>query len=398
MTEPPANCFPEPATQDLELGRRGEFVDAWLRRSTMPFAVELRAFLNGNLALLPPDIADALCRSMRGPKFRATCFELVVARTLALTGARELHYERATASGRRPDLTAVYPDGEIAVDATTPEFDREIVEDQRQYEPLIGIIEAEVANPWGFWAERLPHIGPNESRAEFKRAIRSQVAQLRDIVDDDDVVLRSEYRGGEIRIRWLRRDGGWGKAHLAGPSSGAYGDTERVVAATLHRKRSQLRVDRPDAPPIVAIAGGLGDAREDFDIAFFGRTAGASVIRSGEWGREKEETERSVIAGALVYPRWEWTIGHDPILYVNPRYDGAPLPRAMLLFERRELRPHQIAETPATFGGVFAALRAAAGLEPRMPIGHRRNCGAGRMGQARDRMGRSMRRESPVYP
>ena len=359
-------CFPEPATPDLELGRRGETVDAWLRRSTMPFGIELRAFLNGNLPLLPDEVARQLCKSMRGTKFRATCFELVVARSLSIIGARELLYERPLASGRRPDLTAVFRDGEVAVDATAPEFNAEIVESQKQYEPLIEMIEAVVSSPWGFWAEALPTIGPNESRGEFKRAIQGQVAQLSHVVADA-AVLRSDYRGREIRIRWLRREGGWGRPHLAGPSSGAYGDTERVVGATLHRKRSQLRGDALDTPSIVAIAGGLGDAREDFDIAFFGRTADASLIPSGEWGKPTEETERSVLAGALVFCRWEWTTAYEPLLYVNPRNE-AKLPQAFGLFERRELIGDQIVGAPAKLTGILPAMRAAAGLEPWTPI------------------------------
>ena len=124
MTE----CFPEPEREDLERGRPGEFFDSWLRRSTMPFALELRAFLNGNLTLLPSEMAIALCKSMSATKFRSTCFELIVARTLSIIGSRELHYERKTTTGRRPDLTASFRDGALAVDATTPEFDREIVE------------------------------------------------------------------------------------------------------------------------------------------------------------------------------------------------------------------------------------------------------------------------------
>lgn len=335
----------------------------------MPFANELRMFLNANLALLPPEIAASLCRSMRGFQFRPTVFELVVARMLAILGARELHYERGAGPGGRPDLAAVFVDGEIVVDATAPEFDAEIAEDQRQYEPLIEMMRSVVHEPWGFWIENLPRVGANESKGDFKRAIQSQVAVLTDVAEDT-IVLRTPYHDEEeIRIRWMRRDGGWGQdKHLAGPTSGAYGDTERVVAATLHRKRSQLRDQPVGAAPIVAIAGGIGDAREDFDIAFFGRTAGATVIPSGEWGRPKLETEQSVIAAALIFRRWEWTIGYDPILYVNPRFDGAALPHALMTFERREFRDGQIVGYPPSSAGLFSLLRAAAGLDPKMPI------------------------------
>ena len=71
----------------------------------MPFAPELRAFTNRNLEALPPEVAARLCAAMKGDRFRATVFEVIVARALNIPGAQSLIYEAATTSGRRPDLT-----------------------------------------------------------------------------------------------------------------------------------------------------------------------------------------------------------------------------------------------------------------------------------------------------
>src|SRR5205814_5181414 len=54
--------------------------------------------------------------------------------------------------------------------------------------------------------------------------------------------------------------------------------------------------------PLVAIAGGMGERRDDFDLALFGASTGTSIVPSGEWGRPRGADEgASVIAGVLAF-------------------------------------------------------------------------------------------------
>jgi hypothetical protein len=68
-----------------------------------------------------------------------------------------------------------------------------------------------------------------------------------------------------------------------------------------------------------------------------------------------------VLAAVLVFCHWQWTLGDDPVLYVNPRYGGS-LPRALEVLHRRELREGALAATAARSSGFFPLFRGAAVL------------------------------------
>jgi hypothetical protein len=364
-------CFPEPEIDDLTI-RHGEEIKTFLARSTIDRAIELRRFINANLHVLPDDLAQPLCRALHGEHFRPSLFELVVARTLQVLGARALSYEVATATGRRPDLHVTFTDGRIVVDATVPEFDAEIVKAHEANQRLIDIIEALIPTTWTFFVERLPSIGPNDSQREFKSALLSIFATL-PASSEGFAPLSYEVAAGhpqgEIRLLLGARPAHWQRAYGGGPASAAWGDTDARVEKALRRKRSQLRGS--DVPALIAIAGGMGEAIEDIDIALFGRTwerHGESqkpvefgFDPSGIWG--KLRGGETVLAGVLVFCHWQWTLGDDPVLYVNPRFGGS-LPRALKVLHRREFRGGSIAPTAARFSGFFPILRGAAGLKP----------------------------------
>ncbi len=364
-----AGCFPEPEIDDRTI-RRGEEMVAFLGRSTLDHAVELRRFTNANLRLLAPDVAHAMCKALHGEYFRPSLFELVVARTLQIAGARELSYEAEAKTGSRPDLRATYHDGALIVDATVPEFDAEIVKTHQAHQPLIDVIEDLIPAGWTFFVERLPRIGPNDSQREFKSALRAEFARLpasSEGIAPLSYALVAEHAQGEIRLLLGARPADWERAYGGGPASAAFGNTDARVERALRRKRSQLRGG--DAPAIVAIAGGMGESIEDFDTALFGRTwarqdehrrvVETGFYPSGIWG--KLQGGVSVLAGVLVFCHWQWTVGDDPVLYVNPRYRGT-LPRAIEVLHRREVREGAIAATAARSTGFFPLLRGAAGL------------------------------------
>lgn len=362
-------CFPEPATDDQRIRREDE--QAFLARSTRDVAIEMRRFLNANLRLLPSEVGRALCRALHGVYFRPSFFELVVARTVQVLGARALSYEAEAQTGSHPDLRATFADGALIVDATVPEFDAEIAKTHAAHQPLIDIIEELIPAGWTFFVERVPRIGPTDSQREFKSALRAAFATLpasSEGIAPLSYPLVAAHPQGEIRLLLGARPAHWERAYSGGPASAAWGDTDSRVEKALRRKRSQLRGG--DAPALIAIAGGMGERIEDFDIALFGRTwerqdrgrvVETGFRPSGIWG--KLQGGESVLAGVLVFCHWQWTLGDDPVLYVNPRFGGS-LPRALEVLHRREFREGSIASTAAKAAGLFPLLRGAAGLAP----------------------------------
>jgi hypothetical protein len=373
-----SGCFPEPTTPDLALGRDGEGMPSFLARSTMPHAIELRRFVNANLRLLPPDVSTSLCKALHGEYFRPSLFELVVARTFQILGTRELTYETEIQTGSQPDLQATFNDAAVIMDATVPEFDAEIIRNWKSQQPLIKVIEDEIPAGWSFFVESLPDLGPDDSRKDFKKAIRAEFAKLANLevppealspLAPDSRAVFVELDRGSISLRLGGRPSSWQRAYAGGPASGAFGDTNSHVERALRRKRHQLR--GAGAPALVAIAGGMGERIDDFDIALFGttferhdehrRVVEVGFNPTGIWGRLRDG--ESVVAGMLVFCRWQWTLGDDPVLYMNPRFSGS-LPRALEVLHRRGIRDGTIASTPARSSGFFPLLRGAAGLAP----------------------------------
>lgn len=351
---------------------------AFLRRSTLDHAVELRGFTNANLRLLPPDVARAMCEALHGEHFRPSLFELVVARTLQVIGASELAYEAEAQTGSRPDFRAMFDDGPLIVDATVPEFDAEIVKANAAHQPQIDIIEDLIPAGWSFFVHELPRIGPNDSPREFKQAIAAEFARLALVprpletvsaLSTDAHEIRVAQAQGETRIRLGGRPSSWQRAYVGGPASIAFGDTDARVEKALRNKRPQLR--RAGAPALIAVAGGMSETIEDFDIALFGRTferhdANRRAVEtgfnpSGIWG--KLGGGETVVAGMLVFCHWQWTVGDDPVLYINPRFAGS-LPQALGVLQRREIRHGSIVSTDARSSGFLSLLRGAAGLRP----------------------------------
>ena len=178
MTEPPVACFREPTVEDLRWGRHDPDQMGWLERSTRPQARRIRRFLNVNLAALPTDAAAALCRRFRTDPWRQVYFELVVGRFLQLLGAT-IEYEPTGPNQRKVDWLATFKDsGSIYVEATSPRMNAWVDKAAHANGPLLKIIEAEAAEGWSVIVGSLPAVGPQDSRAEFRRAVRAIMAEL----------------------------------------------------------------------------------------------------------------------------------------------------------------------------------------------------------------------------
>lgn len=110
-----ATYFPEPDTPDPTWGQDDERPVDWLRRSTHPRAVSLRAALNENLGQFEPKHAVSLAKKLRAD-WKSHYFELIVGRWLQEIGG-SVEHEPLGANGTRIDFRARFVDGEVCVEA-----------------------------------------------------------------------------------------------------------------------------------------------------------------------------------------------------------------------------------------------------------------------------------------
>jgi len=93
-----AKWFPEPSTRDDTYARSCEETLYWLKRSTLPLAVDYRDFLNRNLSMLPKSCREGIYNHLRNERhYQDGFFELIVGRTLQEMGA-SIECEPATIS------------------------------------------------------------------------------------------------------------------------------------------------------------------------------------------------------------------------------------------------------------------------------------------------------------
>ena len=352
-------CFPEPTTDDPRWGGHDPDPITWLVWSTLPRAQAIRRFLNANLAELPADAAAALCRRFRTDPWRPVFFEIVVGRLLQILGA-SLEYEPVGANGRKVDWFATFADGSsVYVEATSPVTNAWMDESARANAPLLAIIEAEAREGWSVWIHHLPPVGPQDSKAEFRRVIRAMMAELPDAATADraDRLERAaEVAQGPVRLAFT--PGRYDTAIVAGPGSAGMEDSAFRLAEAVHDKRPQGRAFPGRVVLAVDVPGG---DREDADVALLGRThqlvwsqGGRGPIEfkpDGELPRQKV----AEFAAVLVFTRLGMLGGHDPKLYHHPKFTGK-LPAALGVLEQHRLAADGIARTPATVERIIEGL------------------------------------------
>jgi hypothetical protein len=98
-------------------------------------------------------------------------FELIVARTLQILGGQIEVEIPVKETNRRPDFYVRFGDETTTVEATVPELNRATGEQMEWNEELVEIIESFTPPVWTVLVWRLPKLGPNDSKREFKRAI-----------------------------------------------------------------------------------------------------------------------------------------------------------------------------------------------------------------------------------
>lgn len=354
--------FPEPSRPDPTWARRREPIAAWIRRSTVSRAVAVRAVLNENLACLLFEFQQSLVPRLEH-EWASAYFELVVACALQQLGAT-LMVEEPTATGKRPDFLAQFPDGLVTVEAVSPVVDADINEKDRRTAPLLDEIEEAAPDGWWVVVEELPTIGLSEPRRWFRQLVRRMMDVAVPGTEAQAVTLVEETRSGRLRITlWPRTDGGRGIG--AEHMRGGWDDTEARILSALDRKRRQVRA--AETPVLLAInAPGLVSNLENFDRTLFGRSVeefdihgrsvGTSFRFDGALSRPPNRGGPPTYAGVLAF-RSEGLHADDPVLYVHPRL-MEKLPTAFLSLEVRTLgrNPDGVRIQAASRKGVLECL------------------------------------------
>jgi len=170
--------FPEPATEDDSFARKGEGTFAWVSRATSEKGKASRRFLNENIAKVPTIWQTKLYNDFRTRDWHTVFFELIVGRTLQILGASIEVESPVKGTNKRPDFLAQFSDGTIIVEATVPELNRRAAKQMVWNEELVEIIEALTPAGWSVHVWRLPKLGPNDSKKNFKQTVEKIFAGL----------------------------------------------------------------------------------------------------------------------------------------------------------------------------------------------------------------------------
>jgi hypothetical protein len=282
--------------------------------------------------------------------------ELIVGRVLQDLGADPLIYEDEAATGGRLDWHAAFSGRWVWVEVASPIINPSVGRDQSDNDVLEEEVERRIPPGWRVHVLKLPDLGPNDSKSEFRRALASAMAALpADPAEAGRIELREELRGGTLRLMFTPgRDPQRPAVHMS--ASIAYiDDSERRIRDTVERKRRQVR--GADEPVILAIRGSgytLGARPECFDFALFGHTVagldGERFEADGLFSRGGDEAP--TYAAVLAMPLAGHDGAYEPVIYVHPRYDGT-LPEELLSLERRYLTDDGIRVVPATVTGLL---------------------------------------------
>ncbi|HXU36424.1 MAG TPA: hypothetical protein VN937_08680 [Blastocatellia bacterium] len=331
--------LPEPAQNDNSYAHRGEHTLDWLARSSTPLARESRRFLNDNLSRFPVETQQYFRHRLRS-RWYDTLFELVVARFLQEIGA-EVSFEVKNRQGKCPDFIARFPDAPIIVEAVSPVYNPEVESKSTGRVSLLNFIESKIPNGWQCTVWELPHIGPSDSKREFKKAIERMLELPVQASASRDVKLVHSLSTGLIRLQ-LSPSITDGAKIIVEPPLTAWGDSEKRIKSAIHRKRKQVR--NSDLPVLLAVQNSsIVASFEDYDIALFGRTFERQdglgrVVETGfrPTGTLNQKRDRApTYAGVLAFLEMSFPGGGPtPVFYHHSRFSGM-LPKAVLELEVR---------------------------------------------------------------
>jgi len=356
--------FPEPLTPDDSFAQRGESTFDWLSRCTSLKGRESRRFLNHNINALPSDWQPKLLEHLRTREWQSVFFEMVVGRTLQILGASIAVEVPVTGTNKQPDFKASFSDSTVTVEATAPELNRLVGRQMSANEDLVQIIESLAPDDWSVDVWRLPKLGPNDSKREFKARIRQIFTNLPPASSFNEPSVRIEvdqFLNGEMALTLRPGRRGDRTAPVRGVATGPDDAEQRIAAAVANKKR---QVRKANTPVILAISTSPFGDLEDYDRALYGlsfeevdihgRQIRTGFRPSGVFGAVRSQPP--TIAGVLAYRDVGFTRVVDPVLYVHPRFAGA-LPEAMMRLQVRTLKASGVAVKPATIQNVLVDMQ-----------------------------------------
>ena len=342
--------FPEPEAIDKTGKSPEESTSQWLGRCTRPLAVEIRRFLNQNIACLPEDVRASFCHALK-TRWLSALFELVVARTLQLLGG-SLTVEQINIEGRRPDFRARFGKQPVVVEATAPKFDQKTEHEEKNHVQLRKIIESRIPEGWSVILQSLPNFGPSESKASLKKALDKIASYPPPQHDREQHHIRSKLSRGVFEFILIPRNQD-SNVIAGGPVYVSFSDSKQRILQALKKKRRQVRAQ--DEPVLLAVlASGIVSGFGDFDEVLFGHPV-------TQLGRDLEPLATHFEAAGLFakgsgLPTYSGVLAFTsltpfsckgPVLYIHPR-SSIPLPEQFEVLERRTLRTQGIEIVPAT--------------------------------------------------
>lgn len=341
MTENSKVWFPEPKTENDSFAGKNETWFQWICRAASKKGQESRRFLNENIAKVPLAWQSKLYNDFRTRDFHTVFFELIVARTLQILGGQIEVELPVKGTNRRPDFSAQFDDGTITVEATVPELNRATGKKMEWNEELVEIIEALTPSGWTVLVWRLPNLGPNDSKREFKRSITQVFRRIPPNPPSDATPLEIGGLEDELSLTLLPGRSGKRAAAARGMVAGADDTESRIRAAVTYKKR---QVRKSGTPVVLAISASPFGGLDDFDQALYGltfetvdhegKTIKTGLKPTGLFGIPRPEAP--TVAAVMAYRSVGFTEVTDPVLYLHPRFTGV-LPESLMNLEVRSL-------------------------------------------------------------
>jgi hypothetical protein len=335
--------FPEPEVDDDSFARKDEGWFQWVSRATNDKGKACRAFLNTQISKIPANWQPKLYHDLRSREWDTVLFELIVGRTMQILGASIEVEIRVAGTNKRPDFLVRFPDGIITVEATVPSINDPMNQQLTWNEELIEVIETLMPPDWSARVWRLPKIGPNNSKQQFKKTITEIVGDLAPAhVTDDSIEIEVDLGDiGELSLTLVPQRNEKRAVTVRGVVSGV-DNTEQRIQVVIKRKKKQVK--KTGTPVILAVRTDAFGDLEDYDRALFGLTyeridLTGKIIATGFTPSglfAKRRIEAPTYAGLLAYTAAAIPQVVDPVLYIHQGFEGR-LPDALMNFEVRTL-------------------------------------------------------------
>lgn len=279
----------EPTESNESWAKSGEHTLDWLTISTHPRAKQMRLFLNHNLAKLPSSFSKELKNDLRN-RWKTAFFELIVARILQEIGYLFKH-EVPLAEGKRPDFLLETSIGEIVIEGTSPVFNSKVGDFYKKVNPLIKIIEKNAPDNWVININKLPDIGPNDSKKGFKRFIKKRFDNISNKNQKEEILISKEFPSGKLDILLIYRPDYTSSIGIRPLITYMENSKQRIQHAVKEKRKQVKKIDNP---VILAIEGSnTGTDLEDFDQVLFGKTY-------ERWDRNRKVVEKGLKPNGLL--------------------------------------------------------------------------------------------------